>query len=153
MPPDKTFRSRVDAWLVVLVGGAAAVPIIAAIWLGLHGHARGVLLLACWGTTMVVVGAVLSWPLRYTLRADRLHIPERLARVGGALRGVARGGALAQPARRARVVAPARAAGFCRWLHPRLARRPGTVHRGNRRPLPAPRAGWRRSGVAYPSDP
>lgn len=74
MPPDRTFHSRVDAWLVLLVGGAAAVPIAAAIWLGLHGHTRGVLLLACWGTTMVAVGAALSWPLRYTLRADRLHI-------------------------------------------------------------------------------
>ncbi len=74
MPPDRTFRSRVDAWLVLLVGGAAALPIGAAIWLGLHGYTRGVLLLACWGTTMVAVGAALSWPLRYTLRADRLHI-------------------------------------------------------------------------------
>jgi hypothetical protein len=68
------FRSRVDAWLVALVGGAAALPIAAAIWLGLHGQVRGVLLLACWGTTMVAVGAALSWPLRYTLRPDRLHI-------------------------------------------------------------------------------
>lgn len=74
MPPDRMFRSRVDVALVLLVGGAAALPLVAAIWLGLHGQTRGVLLLTCWGTTMVAVGAVLSWPLRYTLRADRLHI-------------------------------------------------------------------------------
>lgn len=74
MRPEKTFRSRVDAWLVALVAGAAALPIAAAIWLSLHGHARGVFLLSCWGTTMLAVGAALSWPVRYTLRADRLHI-------------------------------------------------------------------------------
>lgn len=74
MPPDRTFRSRVDAWLVALLGGAAALPLATALWLGLHGHTTGVWLLACWGTTMVAVGAALSWPMRYTLRADRLHI-------------------------------------------------------------------------------
>lgn len=74
MRPDKTFRSRVDAWLVALVGGAAALPIAAAVWLSTHGQSRGVFLLSCWGTTMLAIGAALSWPLRYTLRSDRLHI-------------------------------------------------------------------------------
>lgn len=74
MAPEKTFRSRVDGWLVALVGGAAALPIAAAVWLAAHGETRGVLLLGCWGTTMVFLLAVLSWPTRYTLRADRLRI-------------------------------------------------------------------------------
>ncbi|WP_415909077.1 PH domain-containing protein [Oleiharenicola sp. Vm1] len=74
MPPEKTFRSRVDAWLVAVVAGATALPIAAAIWLASHGQTHGVLLLGCWGVTMLAVGGALSWPLRYTLRADRLHI-------------------------------------------------------------------------------
>lgn len=74
MLPEKTFRSRVDAWLVLAVVAATALPIGAAMWLAQHGQMHGVLLLGCWGTAMGFVVAALSRPLRYTLRTDRLHI-------------------------------------------------------------------------------
>lgn len=74
MRPDRTFRSRVDGWLVAVVGLAAALPAATAVWLAAHGQMRGVLLLGCWGVVMLLVVGVLSVPLRYTFRADHLHI-------------------------------------------------------------------------------
>lgn len=74
MPPDRTFRSQVDLWLVLLVAGAAVLPLVAAGWLASRGETRGVLLLAGWGTTMVLLVGVLNAPLRYTCRRDCLHI-------------------------------------------------------------------------------
>jgi hypothetical protein len=74
MQPEKMFRSRVDGWLVALVVGAAALPLVAAVWQASHGHTRGVFLMSCWGTVMLAMIALLSWPVRYTLRADGLRL-------------------------------------------------------------------------------
>ncbi|MDP2136279.1 MAG: PH domain-containing protein [Candidatus Didemnitutus sp.] len=71
---DLTYRSKVDLWLVGLVGLAAATPLLAAGWLALQGEFTGFLLLTCWGGVMVLVIGGLSFPVRYTLRADHLHI-------------------------------------------------------------------------------
>lgn len=74
MPADRTFKSKIDAWLMALVLGAAALPMAAGLWLLAHGTARGVWLLLGWGGLTSLLVAGLSFPLRYTLRADRLHI-------------------------------------------------------------------------------
>jgi membrane protein YdbS with pleckstrin-like domain len=74
MRPDRTFPSRIDGWLVALVGGSAALPLLAAAWLALRGQWAGVVVLALWGGTMTLVVAVLSFPLRYNFWTDRLHI-------------------------------------------------------------------------------
>lgn len=74
MSPDRTFRSRVDGWLVAVVVAAAALPVAAAIWLAWRGEWRGVLLLGCWGGAMLLVLGALSVPLRYTFRPAGLHI-------------------------------------------------------------------------------
>lgn len=74
MSVDRTFKSKIDAWLVVLVVGAAVLPVAAGLWLLMHGQVGGVLLLLMWGVVTSVVVAALSFPLRYTLRADHLHI-------------------------------------------------------------------------------
>ncbi len=71
---DLTYRSKVDLWLVGLVGLAAATPLLAAGWLALQGEFTGFLLLSCWGGVMILIIGVLSFPMRYTLRADHLHI-------------------------------------------------------------------------------
>jgi len=74
MSADRTFRSKIDAWLVALVGGAAILPLVAGLWLLALGQVRGVLLLTAWGLITSLLLVVLSFPLRYTLQADRLHI-------------------------------------------------------------------------------
>ncbi|MBA3848528.1 MAG: hypothetical protein C0502_00850 [Opitutus sp.] len=74
MRPDRTFRSKVDVWLVVLLGVSAALPLLAAGWLVWRGEFRGVLLLGLWGAVMLLAVGVLTVPLRYVFRADRLHI-------------------------------------------------------------------------------
>lgn len=74
VPPDRTFRSRVDAWLVAVVFTAAALPLLLGGFLFLRGAHAGVVLLVGWGSIMSLMVGVLSFPLRYTLRADALHI-------------------------------------------------------------------------------
>lgn len=74
MRPDRTFPSRIDGWLVALVGGAAALPLLAAAWLALRGQWTGVALLTVWGGTMTLVVWALTFPLSYSFRSDRLHI-------------------------------------------------------------------------------
>lgn len=59
---------------MAVVGIATTLPLGAAAWLAWQGEWRGVALLALWGTVMGCVIAALSWPLRYTLRSDHLHI-------------------------------------------------------------------------------
>lgn len=74
MPPDRTFRSRVDLWLVVLVVGGALLPLAAAAFLAWRGQEDGVALLAAWGTVMSALAAGLTVPVRYDCRTDGLHI-------------------------------------------------------------------------------
>lgn len=74
MRPDRTFRSKVDLWLALLVAGAAALPLAVAIWLAWRGETKGVILLGGWGAAMLLLVGVLSAPLRYVCRGDRLHI-------------------------------------------------------------------------------
>jgi membrane protein YdbS with pleckstrin-like domain len=74
MPPDREFRSKIDAWLVAIVAVAALLPLAVGVALALLGQTKGVLLLSGWGAVMGLMIYVLSWPLRYTLRADHLHI-------------------------------------------------------------------------------
>lgn len=74
MRPDRTFRPKVDLWLALLVSGAAALPLVAAIWLVVQGETKGVLLLTGWGGAMLLIVGVLSVPLRYVCRSDHLHI-------------------------------------------------------------------------------
>jgi hypothetical protein len=74
MRPDRTFRSRIDAWLVVLMAGAAAAPLLAAGWLLLHGEWRGVVVLTLWGLVTTLLLGALTQPLRYMFWTDRLHI-------------------------------------------------------------------------------
>ncbi len=74
MRPDRTFRSKVDAWLVVFLVAMTSLPLAAAGWLAWRGEYRGVLLLGLWGTVMLVVVGVLTVPLRYVFQSDRLHI-------------------------------------------------------------------------------
>lgn len=52
----------------------AAVPAIAAFGLHLHGQHRGVVLLTGWGLLMPALIALVSLPVRYTLRPGRLEI-------------------------------------------------------------------------------
>lgn len=78
MLPDRTFRSRIDLWLVILLMLAVLAPVAAAIWLNHQGESKGVWLLATWGTSVGTLVAILSFPLRYTLLADRLHIQSGL---------------------------------------------------------------------------
>ncbi len=74
MATDRTYRSKVDYWLVALVFGAAALPAAFALWRLMHDIHRGALLLLGWGVTMTLLMAVFGFPLRYTLRADQLHV-------------------------------------------------------------------------------
>jgi len=74
MSPDREFRSKVDAWLVAVVAGAALLPLGVGVGLAILGQAKGVILLSGWGAVMGLMIYVLSWPMRYTLRADHLHI-------------------------------------------------------------------------------
>ncbi|MDP1579697.1 MAG: PH domain-containing protein [Candidatus Didemnitutus sp.] len=78
MLPDRPFRSRIDLWLVILLMLAVLAPVAAAIGLHLQGESKGVWLLAIWGTLVGTLVAILSFPLRYTLRADRLHLQSGL---------------------------------------------------------------------------
>ena len=74
MRADREFRSRIDAWLLALVAGAVLLPLAVGVGLALLGQTKGVLLLSGWGAVMGLLMYALSWPLRYTLRADHLHI-------------------------------------------------------------------------------
>ncbi len=74
MPPDRTFRSRVDLGLVVLMGGGALLPLVAAAALAWRGQSEGVALLAAWGTVMTALLVGLTVPVRYDCRAAALHI-------------------------------------------------------------------------------
>jgi hypothetical protein len=74
MATDRIYRSKVDVWLVALVLGAAALPVVIGFWLLLHDSHRGVFLLIVWGGIMTLMMVVLGFPLRYRLAADQLHI-------------------------------------------------------------------------------
>lgn len=74
MPPDRTYPSRIDAWLVAVVFAAAALPLGVGLWLLVLGQYRGLLLLLSWGGVMTLMIGALSVPLRYTLMSDRLHV-------------------------------------------------------------------------------
>lgn len=74
MATERTYRSKVDAWLVALVLGAAALPVAIGVWLLIQGASRGVFLLIVWGGVMTTLMIALGFPLRYILRPDRLHI-------------------------------------------------------------------------------
>jgi hypothetical protein len=93
MPPDRTFRSRVDLGLVGLMGGGALLPLGAAAYLAWRGQSDGVVLLATWGTVMTALVAGLTVPVRYDCRAAGLHIRSGWLRWDvpyAAIRGAAR---------------------------------------------------------------
>lgn len=71
---ETVYRTRVDAWLVVLLLGAAATPLAAAVWLAVNGRMDGLLLLVIWGTVITSLVLALTVPVRYTLRADELLV-------------------------------------------------------------------------------
>ncbi len=74
MRPDPVYRSKIDPWLMAGVFLAAALPFLAAIWLRSQGMHRGTVLLFGWGLLMPAGIALVSLPMRYTLRTDRLQI-------------------------------------------------------------------------------
>lgn len=80
MRPDRIFRSRMDAWLLLLVASAAAAPLAASLWLAWHGSMRGVPLLAGWGAVMVLGLGLLGLPVRYTFRPEHLAIRSGILR-------------------------------------------------------------------------
>lgn len=71
---EKTYRTRIDAWLVLLIGASVAAPLIAAGWLASVGRSEGVLLLALWGTAVSATVIALTVPVRYTLRGGELIV-------------------------------------------------------------------------------
>lgn len=71
---ERTFRTRIDLWLALLVGGATAAPLVMAGWLIAQGRFDGVLLLTLWGSAVSAAVLGLTWPVRYTLRDDRLLV-------------------------------------------------------------------------------
>lgn len=71
---ERRFRTRIDAWLALLVAGGALTPLLMAGWLASQGRTDGVLLLAGWGTAVSALVASLTMPVRYTLREDRLLV-------------------------------------------------------------------------------
>jgi hypothetical protein len=93
MPPDRTFPSRVDLGLVVLMAGGALLPLGAAAFLAWRGQSDGVVLLTVWGTVMTGLVAGLTAPVRYECRAAGLHIRSGWLRWDvpyAAIRGAAR---------------------------------------------------------------
>jgi hypothetical protein len=76
LPPmqDRVFRTRVDAWLVMLVVGGAASPLLAAGWLRASGAQDGVALLVGWGVAMLVTTLVIGRPVRYEFQGQQLFI-------------------------------------------------------------------------------
>jgi hypothetical protein len=74
MATDRTYRSKVDTWLVAVVLGAAMMPLAVGTWLLVQGEKKGAFLLVIWGGTMSMLMVALGFPLRYTLRSDQLHV-------------------------------------------------------------------------------
>lgn len=71
---ERTYRTRVDLWLALLVGGGAAAPLLMAGWLATQGKWDGIVLLAFWGTVVSAAVLSLTVPVRYTLQAERLIV-------------------------------------------------------------------------------
>lgn len=70
---DASYPSAIDAWLVLVIGGAVCISLLQA-WQLRHDATGGAVMAAITGAFILLIAGIFTLPCRYTLAADHLLI-------------------------------------------------------------------------------